>query len=224
MSSQIRYLALGDSYTIGTGASDESHNFPSIVSGLLSKATGTRVELTNPAVNGFTTLDLISKELPFIERVKPDLVTVLIGVNDLVQNRSVDEYKASMTQIYDRIRGLALEDGRVAAISIPNWSVVPAATQFGEPGFIKAVTNAFNGAARREALDRGFTWVDVTWVSTYRLGTPGWIAADQLHPGNPQYAAWAEVIWDNVRDSWARAALKDKSLPRESEQRRLPGR
>ena len=58
MSSQIRYLALGDSYTIGTGASDESHNFPSILSGLVSKATGSRVELTNPAVNGFTTLDL----------------------------------------------------------------------------------------------------------------------------------------------------------------------
>lgn len=206
MSSQIRYLALGDSYTIGTGASDESRNFPSLLTGLLSKATGTRVELTNPAVNGFTTLDLINKELALIERIKPDLVTVLIGVNDLVQNRSVDEYKVSVTQIYDRIRGLALADGRVAAISIPNWSVVPAATQFGGPQFIKAVTNAFNAAARREALDRGFTWVDVTWVSTYRLGTPGWIASDQLHPGDAQYAAWAEVIWDNVRDSWMRVA------------------
>ncbi len=208
MSSAIRYLALGDSYTIGTGASDESHNFPSMVSGLLSKATGTKVDLTNPAVNGFTTLDLIAKELALIDRIKPDLVTVLIGVNDLVQNRSVDEYKASLVTIYDRIRGLALEDGRVAAIAIPNWSVVPAALQFGEPQFIRAVTNAFNGAAKREALDRGFTWVDITWVSTYRLGTPGWIAADQLHPGDPQYAAWAETIWDTVRDSWARAAKR----------------
>ena len=103
MSSQIRYLALGDSYTIGTGASDESHNFPSILSGLVSKATGSRVELTNPAVNGFTTLDLIAKELSHLERVKPDVVTVLIGVNDLVQNRSVDEYRTSLREIYDRI-------------------------------------------------------------------------------------------------------------------------
>ena len=208
MGSAIRYLALGDSYTIGTGASDDAHNFPSIVSGLLSKATGTGVDVTNPAVNGFTTVDLIAKELALIDRIKPDLVTVLIGVNDLVQNRSVDEYKASLVTIYDRIRGLALEDGRVAAIAIPNWSVAPAAQQFGEPQFIRAVTNAFNAAAKREALERGFTWVDVTWVSTYRLGSPGWIAADQLHPGNPQYAAWAETIWDNVRDSWARAAKR----------------
>jgi len=206
VSTAIRYLALGDSYTIGTGASDESHNFPSIVSGLLAKATGAKVDLTNPAVNGFTTVDLIAKELPLIDRIKPDLLTILIGVNDLVQNRSVDEYKASLVTIYDRIRGLALEDGRVAAIAIPNWSVAPAAQQFGEPQFIRAVTTAFNAAAKREALERGFTWVDITWVSTYRLGSPGWIATDQLHPGDAQYAAWAEVIWDNVRDSWARAA------------------
>ena len=206
MSSSIRYLALGDSYTIGTGASDESHNFPSILSGLLSTATGMRVELTNPAVNGFTTLDLIAKELSSLERVKPDLVTVLIGVNDLVQNRSVDEYRTSLREIYDRIGALGLPSGRVAAISIPNWSVVPAAAQYGEPQLIKSVTNGFNAAARKEALELGFDWVDVTGVSTYQLGSPGWIAADQLHPGDAQYAAWAEVIWDRVRDAWAKAA------------------
>ncbi len=204
MSTPIQYLALGDSYTIGTGASDESHNFPSILARLVAGATGREVTLTNPAVNGFTTLDLIAKELERVNGLKPDVVTVLIGVNDLVQNRSVDEYRASLTKIYDRIRGLALEYGRVAAIGIPNWSVVPAATQFGEPQFIRAVTNAFNAAARREALERDFTWVDITWVSTYRLGTPGWIAADQLHPGDIQYEAWAEVIWDQVRASWTK--------------------
>src|SRR5260370_19279203 len=133
----IGYLAWGGSYTMGRGADDECHNFPSMVSGLLSKASGTKVDLTNPAVNGFTTLDLIAKELALIDRIKPDLVTVLIGVNDLVQNRSVDEYKASLVTIYDRIRGLALEDGRVAAIAIPNWSVAPAAQQFGEPQVIR---------------------------------------------------------------------------------------
>ncbi len=64
MSTPIRYLALGDSYTIGTGASDEWHNFPSILAHLLAGATRTEVVLTNPAVNGFTTLDLIAKDAP----------------------------------------------------------------------------------------------------------------------------------------------------------------
>ena len=201
MNAAIRYLALGDSYTIGTGASDNAHNFPSILAGLLSKATNKQVALANPAVNGYTTLDLIAKELNYLDG-KPDVVTVLIGVNDLVQNRSVEDYRASLRQIYDRIRGLGLPAGRVAAISIPNWSVVPAAAQYGGPQLIKAVTNDYNTAAKEEALERGFVWVDITGVSTYRLGAPGWIAGDQLHPGDMQYQAWTEVIWDRVRDAW----------------------
>jgi acyl-CoA thioesterase-1 len=202
VSSPIRYLALGDSYTIGTGASGPSHNFPSLLARRLTDAIRREVQLTNPAVNGFTTLDLMAKELDRVNGLKPDLVTVLIGVNDLVQNRSVDEYRASLRTIYDSIRALASAPGRVAAISIPNWSVVPAAAQFGEPTLIRTVTNDYNAAARDEALERGFMWIDITGVSTYRLGAPGWIAADQLHPGDIQYEAWAEVIWDRVRDSW----------------------
>jgi acyl-CoA thioesterase-1 len=202
VSSPIRYLALGDSYTIGTGASGPSHNFPSLLARRLTDATRREVQLTNPAVNGFTTLDLMAKELDRVNGLKPDLVTVLIGVNDLVQNRSVDEYRASLRSIYDRVRALASAPGRVAAISIPNWSVAPAAAQFGEPTLIRTVTNDYNAAARDEALERGFMWIDITGVSTYRLGAPGWIAADQLHPGDIQYEAWAEVIWDRVRESW----------------------
>jgi len=84
------------------------------------------VALANPAVNGYTTLDLIAKELNYLDG-KPDVVTVLIGVNDLVQNRSVEEYRASLRQIYDRIGRLGLPAGGWRPYSIPNWSVVPAA-------------------------------------------------------------------------------------------------
>jgi len=208
VSAPIRYLALGDSYTIGTGASDEWHNFPSILAHLLAAASRTEVTLTNPAVNGFTTLDLIAKELDRVNGLQPDVVTVLIGVNDLVQNRSADEYRISLTTIYDRISAMHLAADCVAAISIPNWSVVPAAAQYGEPRLIKTVTNDFNAIARKEALERGFTWVDITGVSTYRLGSPGWIAADELHPGDAQYQAWAEVIWAAVKESWMSVAAR----------------
>src|SRR6266446_1764344 len=47
---------------------------------------------------------------------------------------------------------------------------------------------------------RGFTWIDIGPASTAGVGTPGWIASDRLHPGDTQDAAWAEVIWDAVRD------------------------
>lgn len=67
---RIRYLALGDSYTIGTGASRESRNFPSRLATTLEEVTGVRVELRNPAVDGYTTNDLIRAELPELGAVR----------------------------------------------------------------------------------------------------------------------------------------------------------
>ncbi|HKC18677.1 MAG TPA: SGNH/GDSL hydrolase family protein, partial [Candidatus Dormibacteraeota bacterium] len=137
----LKYLALGDSYTIGTGASDASHAWPSIIASRLG------AELTNPAVNGYTTLDLIRFELSYLERVQPDVVSVLIGVNDLVQGRSLDDYRRSLTTIYESVKGR-----RVVAVSIPTWSYVPAAADFGGKAQVDRLTNAFNEGARAEAV------------------------------------------------------------------------
>jgi lysophospholipase L1-like esterase len=202
----VRYLSLGDSYAIGTGASSPAHNYPSILADRLTKATGRKVGLTNPAVNGFTTLDLIAKELRYVTRLKPQLVSILIGVNDLVQGRTAEQYEGSLVLIYDAVAALRLPAGRVVAISIPNWSVVPAARSFGDPARIRRLTETFNAIAQQQAEARGFTWIDITAASTSAMGSPGWISSDQLHPGDPQYAAWADVIWARVREPWSSVA------------------
>jgi acyl-CoA thioesterase-1 len=193
----MRYLALGDSYTIGTGASDLSHSWPWIVAARLG------AELANPAVNGYTTLDLIRDELPYLERFKPDLVSILIGVNDLVQGRSPEQYRDSLARIYDAVTAIDVRPC-VAAISIPTWSYVPAATDFGGRERVERRTAIFNAIAALEARARNFTWVDIREASTSGIGTDGWIASDDLHPGDAQYAAWAEAIWSAVRDEWVR--------------------
>jgi acyl-CoA thioesterase I len=202
----MRYLALGDSYTIGTGASSPARNYPSILAARLSEATGAKVAVTNPAVNGFTTQDLIDNELAFVHALKPQLVTILIGVNDIVQGRSIESYRKSLATIYDAVAALDLEAGLVIAIAIPNWSVVPAAADFGDRERLRGLTDDFNGLAQTEAVKRGFMWVDIAAVSTSRDGAPGWISSDRLHPGDIQYAAWAEVIWEAVREPWTAAA------------------
>ena len=199
----IVYLALGDSYTIGTGASHESRNFPSLLAVHVQETTRREVEVVNPAVNGFTTIDLLAKELGYITDLKPDLVSVLIGVNDLVQGRSAQQYRESLVEIYDAIAATQLPAGRVAAISIPNWSVAPAARDYGDPARLRSVTEKFNAVAQQEAEARRFTWADLTEVSTRAMGSTGWIAADELHPGDAQYAAWADEIWSRVREGWS---------------------
>jgi len=195
----IRYVALGDSYTIGTGASSSAHSWPSIIAARLAEQTGKQVELINPAINGYTTKDLIDDELPQVRRLRPDLVTILIGVNDLVRERTPADYGALLEMIYDEVAREKASAGRVFAVSIPNWSVVPAAREYGDPEHIRELTDMFNDVAREKAAARGFGWVDITAASLSGLGTPGWIASDGLHPGDPQYAAWAEVIWHSVK-------------------------
>jgi lysophospholipase L1-like esterase len=160
------------------------------------------VRLVNPAVNGFTTIDLLAKEIGFIHDLRPDLVTVLIGVNDLVRGRSTEDYRESLVEIYDAVASLQLPPGRAAAISIPDWSLTPAARDFGDPHRLAELIGAFNAAARDEAARRAFTWVDITDISRSSLGSAGWISSDELHPGDPQYAAWADQIWSAVIKAW----------------------
>jgi len=176
------------------------------VAARLTKAIGKKVGLTNPAVNGYTTEDLIANELGYLRKLKPQLVSILIGVNDLVQGRTIEQYRSSLVEIYDAVAALELGRGLTVAISIPNWSVVPAAASFGAPDELKGLTDAFNELAQREAKARGFMWVDITEVSTSQTGSRGWISSDQLHPGDAQYARWADVIWDAVREPWVGAA------------------
>jgi acyl-CoA thioesterase I len=200
---ELSYLALGDSYTIGTGASHESRNYPSLLAQRLHAEGGHQVRVINPAVNGFTTIDLLAREIGFIDELQPDFVTVLIGVNDLVRGRGVEQYRESLIEIYDAIAALRLPPGRAAAISIPDWSVVPAAGDYGGPEHILGLTETFNAAACEEATERNFAWVDITGVSRSGLASPGWVSADGLHPGDSQYAAWADAIWSHLRDVWS---------------------
>ena len=123
---------------------------------------------------------------------------MLIGVNDLVQGRTADQYRASLRRIYDAIQ----EVTRVVAVSIPTWSYVPAAAEFGGRQQVDRLTRVFNNVAQAEARARDFTWVDIAQASMSGVGTEGWIASDQLHPGDAQYAAWAEVIWRAI-SSWS---------------------
>jgi hypothetical protein len=109
-----------------------------------------------------------------------------------------------MQSIYKALAARDLPAGRGAAISIPNWSVVPAARDFGDPELHRTTTVAFNEVAQDQAGRHGFIWIDLTEVSTSGSG-PGWISDDRLHPGDRQYAAWAEVIWRGVRDAWTKA-------------------
>ena len=204
----LRYLALGDSYTTGTGASHPSRNFPSLLAARLEATSGRSVDVSNPAVNGFTTADLIREELPQLTGFRPDLLTVLIGVNDLVAGDSDSAYRRQLGRIYGAIRQ-RLPAGRTTVISIPDFSLAPAAARFGAPPALRARVDAFNRIADELGSAHGFRYLDLVPLSRSGVGQPGWFADDQLHPGDRQYAAWADWLWENLEKDWLLAAHAD---------------
>jgi acyl-CoA thioesterase I len=198
----IRYLALGDSYTIGTGLEDEAQNFPSLLARRLTEETGIDVAVTNLGVNGYTTTDLIREELPVARTARPELVTILIGANDVVQGADEATFRANVTQIYGAVKDLGVRPERVLAISVPDFSPLPSAAPFGLPRHLRARIDAFNEIERMEAASRGFRFTDITAISRETNRGRDWLAADGLHPGPAQHRAFADRLWEAAGPTW----------------------
>jgi acyl-CoA thioesterase I len=198
----IRYVALGDSYTIGTGLEDPAGAFPGLIAERLAEEIGIQVVLRNLGVNGYTTADLIRAELALAAKERPELVTVLIGANDIVQGAPQDSYRDRLTEIYEAIRRFGLPPERVIAISIPDFSALPGAVTFGTTDQLRFLIQAFNQVARSAAEARGFAFVDLTAISSKVDVRAGWLAEDNLHPGPAQQRAFADQTWETVARRW----------------------
>jgi len=190
-----RYLALGDSFTIGTGTTPD-RSFPAKLAREWRDA-GRDVELQNPAVNGYTTDDLIAEELPLVASFRPTLVTLLIGANDIVQGSQEDRYRAQLARIHAAIRAGA-PDARVVALPQPDWSRSPAAAGFGDPAVLARTIERFNAVAREEAERAGAEWIDLFSLMRAQA-QKGMFAPDGLHPSAEAYAEWARDLAPGLR-------------------------
>ncbi len=197
----MRYLALGDSFTIGTGTTPD-RSFPAVLVNRWWDA-GIECDVRNPAVNGYTTDDLIDEELPLVEAYAPDLVTVLIGANDIVAALRVDgavtakaedRYRRQLRRIHDRVRSGA-PDARRFGLPQPDWSLTAAGAAFGEPAATARAIERYNQVAREEVERAGGRFVDIFPLMREQMRKK-MTAPDGLHPSADAYAQWAEALKD----------------------------
>ena len=185
-----RFLALGDSFTIGTGTTPD-RSFPAVLARLWTES-GRAVVLSNPAVNGYTTDDLIHAELPLVVSFRPTLVTLLIGANDIVQGSSDDRYRRQLRSIYERVHADA-PDARVVALPQPDWSLSPAGSGFGDLAATARKIERFNEIARDDAERARAVWIDLFPLMRDQ-GRKRMFASDGLHPSAEAYAEWAREL------------------------------
>jgi lysophospholipase L1-like esterase len=186
LAGDVRYLALGDSFTIGTGSS-EQEAFPARLKALLEKR-GATVKLLNPAVNGYSTQELIDDELPTIAPFKPTLVTLAVGANDIVRGRPPDAYRANLKKIF-----AALPAKAVVAIPQPDWSLSPVAKAFGDVRALREKIVLYNRILAEEAKAAGARYVDLFPLMTKQAQAKD-IAEDGLHPSAHAHLQWAEAL------------------------------
>lgn len=191
---KIRYVALGDSYTICTGATT-SESWPLLLAADLTRS-GIPAELVaNPARNGYSTRNLIDHELPVLEKSKADFVTLLIGVNDWVREVSAEEFKKNLVYILDKIQATVSNKQQVLLIGIPDFGVTPQGSQYANGRDISQGIQQFNAIIKAEALKRKLSYVDVYTVSLEMKNNSSLVAADGLHPSAAEYALWEKLIF-----------------------------
>jgi acyl-CoA thioesterase I len=193
----IRYVALGDSYTIGTAVA-ERERWPNQLVTALGGADAPLRLGANLAVNGFTTADVIEVELPRLDELRPGFITVLIGVNDVVQGVPDGEYRAHLVAIFEDLLR-RLPPTRLLAVTTPDYTATPAGADYGDPAERRAAIVRINDSLREVAASGGIAVVDVFDVSQRAATNRALVAADGLHPSGAQYALWVERIAPAVR-------------------------
>ncbi len=192
---EIRYLALGDSFTAGTG-NPPSAAFPSRLAALW-RAHGRKVTLKNVAVNGYTTEDVLEEEVPQVSPFRPTLVTLAVGANDRVHGWSADAYRSHVRVLFRAILGAGVASNRIVALPQPEWSLSPAAASFGDPAQIGADIVAFNGILRDEARAAGALYVDL-YPLMYKQAEAKMLACDGLHPSASSHEQWATALYEQI--------------------------
>ena len=190
----MKYLALGDSYTIGEGVPRDGR-WPELMARAL-RAAG--IALEDPRIiakTGWTTDELATA----IDCEEPlghfDFATLLVGVNNQYRGRSVAEYRGEFAELLRRaIRFAGADAGRVMVLSIPDWGVTPfARAEKRDPAQVAAEIDAFNAAARQVAGQLGVAFVDITGTSRECGGEDAMLVADKLHPSAAMHASWADA-------------------------------
>ena len=191
----LRYVALGDSYTIGTSVSaDEA--WPS----QLAVRVPALQLVANLGVNGYTSADLIDDELPALAGLQPDFVTLQIGVNDVVQGVPDEVYRANTEEILDGVL-VSLSADRVLCVATPDYTVTPQGAAFGSPEQQRAGVERVNAALAEACAARDIGFVpEIFVVSQAAASDRSLVADDGLHPSGAQYRTWVDAIQPVVQD------------------------
>jgi lysophospholipase L1-like esterase len=181
------YVALGASDAVGVGATRPTEEgwVPLVRAGLPDNP-----HLVNLGISGATLEAVISQELPILEDVRPDIVTIWVGVNDLRAGVPL----ATFTQQLDTLLGRVAATGptAIAVLNVPDLQQVPD-FQGHDPTTFDAEVRQWNTTIADVAADYGARLVDLYGQSLELNAHPEYVSADGFHPSSAGYRRIADL-------------------------------
>lgn len=193
--SEVVYVALGDSLTAGVGASKPEEAYPYLLAEFAAQKTNTRVKLVNLAIPGATAYDVVKTQLSAMSRPAPNVITILIGANDLHQKVSPNAFKQNLTAI---LSAASNTRAKIYLFTIPflgdsELMLPPYRTYFDRE------TNRFNRLIAEVARNYPITVIDLySLTRESAFNDPNYYSQDGFHPSAVAYSAWAKSLYDFI--------------------------
>ncbi|MDX2443744.1 MAG: GDSL-type esterase/lipase family protein [Bacteroidales bacterium] len=209
----IRFLSLGDSYTIGTSV-PASNRWPQQLYDSLTNRGYQTESLSYIAQNGWRT-DRLNEAIENANMtIDYNLVSLLIGVNNQYQGRSIDTYKSEKLLK----KAITLAGGNkssVFVLSTPDYAYTP----YGVNNImqISEEIKQFNNVNKYIAGDYNIKYYDITHISQRGLSSHDLVAVDGLHPSGKMYSEWVNLILKDIPIKSSDSVTDVSSLDMESE-------
>ena len=192
--SNLRYLALGDSYTIGEGIEFEDNYPKQIVNQIFLIDTVTVIAKT-----GWTTDELIDT-LNNLQLDKFDVVSLLIGVNNQFRGYQIDKYVMEFENLLIRAIDYSKDKKNVFVLSIPDYGVTPFGKVKGQERIYREI-NSYNNINKIMAEKYNVMYFDITEISRKAENDTSLLAEDKLHPSKKMYKMWIDKLKHELIDS-----------------------
>ncbi len=179
---EFTYVALGDSAAQGVGATSPMRGYVGLLSKRIQAKTGKTVRIVNLSVSGATVADCLAKQIPQLKDIKPDLVTIECGANDVKRGRP-DEFRKQFAELLTHLP---------AGTYVSNMPLFNS-----RPGSTQTAKEHSDIIAGELAKYPDLTLVDLQKQTSEHQSIFGF-APDGFHPNNLSYKNWDQAFWDQI--------------------------
>jgi lysophospholipase L1-like esterase len=191
---RLTYVAIGASDTFGVGADDpQTENWPTD----LSSKLGSDVNLINLGIPAITAHQALNLELPIAIDAHPNLVTIWLAVNDIIDKVPLSDYSQNLDQLLTRLQ--AADPGvHIVVGNVPDLTILPYFSSLDQVQLAQTVrrynTSIASIVGRHHAI-----LVNIFQQWQVLRSHPEYISDDGLHPSTLGYTQLAELFYQALQ-------------------------